>query len=225
MPASPFSPPYALDATDLAALLMNDAAKAIWTGDVVRPFLAMAFRELGDEFRVIGAPDLAVYTNVNYTANTSPSLLATVTDMIVPLKCEEADSSAGPFIPMAESKWELPNDVGSMLRYWSWRMGTVRVPPCTANRVVRLHYLKTWYPITSDLDEIVPNNALNFLGQRTAGLVAKYLAENPTRAAQLENDAARSLALITQVLVKNQQGIGVRRRPMRASFARRRYLR
>lgn len=223
MPASPFSAYYANDVTDLAATLLNDPSKTIWTASKIRPMLAVAWRELGEELRIINDALLKVYVDVTYAISATPGLLTTLSDVIMPLKCEERGNVNEPFVPMKEVDWELPNDTTSTLRFWAWRLGQIYVPPCSATRLVRIHYLKIQYDITSDLDEIVPNNALNFLAQRTAALSARLLGENPTRADELDIMASQSLARITQQSVKSQQGVGVRRRPLRAAFARRRY--
>ena len=216
------------DITPRVRQRLNDSDAELFTDIVLLPYAQDACDELQLELELFGAlileevstPPITIpiYTNWSITGvpqvlgyNTTPALPA---DLLEPQRLEERLSgSTDMFVPMIARQWEpdiLPSD---SLRYWSWREQNINFIGATTLRDIKIYYLKRLLNVTSITNVINVNNSQLFLTCRIAGMAARDIGENPTRADELDQEAEKMLNKLTRIGVKNKQRTRTRRRP------------
>jgi len=201
--------------TEVKALL-NDPDGNIYPDARVIPFMQKAYRELQTKMMLNGLPVLKE-SSVDIPVAAGTLLLGDgsglPTDFIYPIELHERVSgSTDRYEEMKELAWEgdyIPSD---RLLYWNWREEEVKFAGATTPREVRIRYMKGLARITGVGSNIAVNNAVSFLATRTASLAARFLGSNPTRADALDGDAGMALSDLLGILVKRDQGLGIRRR-------------
>jgi hypothetical protein len=88
-----------------------------------------------------------------------------------------------------------------------------------ADNDIKLDYIRDLFrSVTQATDDLLVQNSLVFLGNRTASLVAADIEENDSRANRLYNDATMGLDKALTIPTKGRQRITTRRRPFRAGY-------
>jgi len=212
---------------DRSALLLNDAAKSIFTYTVQLPYLNMAQDELSETLEQYNVPvtneksSILVVTTAmtDIGGATGPALPADLIE--VRGSYERLSGSSEDFQIMSRVDFLPPfTQLTESLIYWTWQQQIMYFLGATTNRDVRLDYLAVVMPPltnTAGTDNITLFNAKSFLAYRTAALCAEFIGENPTRANDLNNFATLALDRFLAINTKGRQATPVRRRPFMAA--------
>lgn len=216
---------------DLAASMMNDTAKTVYTYAVQIPYLQMAMQELREYFELHSVsvtqqvsaiiPVDAGFTVIVYNGLTSPTLPS---DMVEPLQLWESNRGQNSYIPMARKDFIPPyfEEIQvSSFGYYTWNGQEIKLPASTQNNDVKIDYIKQLFaPLVDQTSIINVINAQSFLEYRTAGLMAEFIERNITSANALNNNAILALDRVTGISAKSRQTIMTRRKPFRGSYKR-----
>lgn len=196
----------------LSAVKLNDASQAIWTNGVLLPCLQSAYDELETLLNIAEAPIQKKRSAVITVEIGDVELDEYPADFIEPIKMEErALGSTELFVPMTETEWDVNTLPGPYLRWWDWRDNKILFLGATTDRDVRLYYTRSLTPLSSASINIEIPQAKNFLAARTAQIAAKDIGNMPTKAEEFEKDVEEAKDKLIRRLVKNKQGLGVRR--------------
>lgn len=216
---------------DRAAALNNDPAKTAYTYTKQLPFLNSALQELQEEFELNDIPVTRdIDTVLTIPANTgeisfssTPSLPS---DLVEPKLLWERPSGIDPYVPMSRVDY-LPQQLAGVeipqFIWYVWEDQKIRVLPASQDNDIKINYTKFLFgqlSNTSGTDTISVINSRGFLEYRTGALIASLLAENPTRAQELNSAAGIALQRIEGIGTKGRQAINIRRRPFRAGWKR-----
>lgn len=202
-----------------AKVLLNDPSGNIYADDKMLPLLQKAYAELQTKMMLNGLPVLkeaALATAVNIGTVALGDGSGLPSDFIYPIElAERRKNSTDLYEKMDELEWEPTTQQSDRLLYWNWREEEIKFLGATTDREVRIRYMKGLTRITATTTPISVNNSTTFLAARCAAVAALVLGSNPSRAEALNGDAGGALVDLLALLVKRQQGIGIRRRPNR----------
>ncbi len=221
---------------DLSAALLNDTARSQFTYAVQIPYLNMACEELSNECQINNIPStqqqaaaitvVAGQNRIVPVTDPDGTLPKYPYDLIEIQQLWERQAGTGmEFMPMTKfdyiPHWWESDPPTSNLECWAWLSQEIRFGAfgATTDIEVKIDYIKTLFPST-----ITPNTVigiigcLDFLSYKTAGLIAKYSGENPTRADSLLEDANQKLWTLLGIGTKGRQSIAIRRRPFMAAY-------
>lgn len=221
---------------DQAAALLNDVAKSQYTYAIQIPYLNMALGELQELFELNEVPVTATVTSnpmvvpagtteITFTAVAG---LVLPSDLIEPSVLWERQHGVDPYVPMGKVDF-LPRYMeGVQLNqfiWFTWQSQAIRFLAANQDNDIKMDYIKNLFAtVTASGDQLNVINAKSFLQYRTAGLCARFVGENPTRATELDNDAGLALDRVVGIGSKGRQAIITRHRPFRASYKRRSYM-
>lgn len=205
-----------------SAALLNDVSQTYFTNTVLLPFLSKANDELGLK---LAENNISIVRKESSRFDIAAGIV-TITlpaDFLLPLYLEEKSDGAddSEYVRMTQLSDDPRTQEQSYLNYWWFKNGVVSFVAALQARDLMLHYQKMLTAMSSASSVINFDSTKTFLASRTAELAAGFLGENPDRAAVLHNDAEIALDVIVNLLVKNQQSIGVRRRAYRSGVKRR----
>jgi len=226
----------ASDVMASAAALLNDAAQDTYTNPVCIPYLKIACDELQEQCQLFNIPStnktsaiISVDSGVNrITSVDDPTAgIPHYPDDLVEIQqlWERQTGTEQAFVPMTKfefipHQWETAPPI-EMLLAWVWIDQEIRFSNegSNQNNDVKIDYIKTLFPqpITSNTVLGIINSK-TFLSYRTAALLASFSGENPTRAEELNANAALAMDRLLGVGVKGKQSIMTRRRPFMASY-------
>jgi len=218
---------------DMSASLLNDTAKTVYTYTAQMPYLNMAYRELGELLELNNIPVTNATSAVipiiasgdNIGGSDTPDAAhPALPDGLVEIQqlWQRPTGTDIPFLPI--SKYEfLPHFWDgietSVIPAWAWMEQIIKFIPSNTPTDVKIDYIKTAIiTIEDEDDDILIINAFNTLGFRTAGLCARFIGENPTRADTLDSDAVLAFERMLGMSNKGRQSIVTRRRPFMASY-------
>jgi hypothetical protein len=211
---------------DVAASLLNDTAKQLYTYTAQTPYLQLAYEELQDELQqnniaMSNNASSALTVPVGTTSLTQSTTPAYPSDMISIQEIKERLSGSDDgYLPIVKVEF-LPQGVteGESLGVWSWQEQTIKFVGATTIRQIIIEYIAAPFSaITGSTSSVAYFQAKRFLEFRTAALCAMYIGENPTRAGALENDANKALENLVNLGVKEKQVMPARRRPFLAGY-------
>ena len=216
------------DVMDSAAALLNDVARSVYTYAAQLPYLNLASQELQELFEHNEIPvttekssEITVAADeTEITFDVAPLLPE---DLIEPQELwEKFDGDTTQFTPMTRVT-QLPEYLEgqptSQRIYWAWNDQKIKLFEATGITIIKIDYIKALFTeIVDENQNIGVINAKTFLEFRTAGLCARYIGENPTRADQLDNSASLAMDRALGIGAKTRQSIITRRRPFRASY-------
>lgn len=222
-----------------AAALMNDAPRSIYTYPVQIPYLNMALQELQEYFELNNIPATDTVTSDPITVLAGqiaigfepvPPVALTPylpDDLIEPKIVWERQFGNDPYVPMARLDF-LPRHMEGVeipqFLFFTWQSQEIRVLAANQDNQIKIDYIRNLFePFVDEEDEVSIVNTQTFLEYRTAGLLAQFVGENPTRAGSLNNDAVLSLDRSIGIGTKGRQAINIRHRPFRSSYKRRSY--
>lgn len=195
---------------DRSAALLNDVNRTLYSYAKQLPFLKSAYDKLQMYLQMNNALVLkdtssVIDVDANAVEITPPSDLVS----IIEIKERERDSTD--LWADVEEKDELPEeDPVDNIRYWMWEEEKIKIVAPLTNREVKVHYYKSATAINSESSSVSILNSTEYLAFKTAALCAKYIGENPSRAAELEAEAREALSILLNIDVKSRQGFGVR---------------
>lgn len=217
---------------DRAASLLNDTARSRYSYTAQLPYLKTAL----DDFKM----KLEV-NNVPITNQTSQIIPVNIGDIqitgpggappnypgtLVEIQAmwERLQDSSDAFLPMSQFEFLPPiyNYLPTFnLGFFSWQNETIFFNPLgtTTAREVKIDFISSVFG--DILDENTPIgmiNGKNFLAFRTAALCAQFIAENKTRADELNINAVASFDDFLAINIKGKQSVTTRKRPFRAAY-------
>lgn len=210
----------------VASVCLNDSSKSVYTYDKQLPLLQVAYSELGKFYRqnnLAMTNELSTIVEIttsmrDWGGTTGPAL---PTDLISIQKIGERDfGSTEDFIEMKRCEFlPMTQILTNQLIFWAWQGQVVKFLGANTNRDVQMQYIgDSFSAITSAGSTINVKDCDNFLMFRTAGLCARFIGENPTRADALDVDATVALDQLLNMGTKERQVMPVRRRPFMANY-------
>ena len=196
--------------------LLNDAGGVFYTFDSLLPYLNKAYRELQDYYNLHGLKTTVdVGTLMTIPAGTTV-LTTPPADMLRPLAlAERTPGSTDTFVEMDERSWEPDQVKTNHLLVWVWREEVINFLGATADREIRIRYVKSLADMSGAGSFVGIQNSKLVLASRTAALGARYIGENPTRADQLDQETGLALDRLIVTAIRQNQGLPARRQRTR----------
>ena len=219
-----------------SAALMNDAAKSVYSFTIQIPYLNMALQELQEIFELNNVPVTDTVTSspisvpagdtrLAFAPAATPNLPA---DLIEPKVVWERQTGIDPYVPMNRVDFLPRNMEGveiTQLVNYTWQSQEIRFLASNQINQIKIDYIRNLFSaFTASTDEVSIVNTQSFLEYRTAGLLAQFCGENPTRAQSLNQDAVLALDRSVGIGTKGRQVINIRHRPFRSSYKRKSYM-
>ena len=196
--------------------LLNDLGGVFYTSDSLLPYLNKAYRELQDYYNLHGLKTTVDVAAVTTVAANTVLLQVPPPDMLRPIEiAERAPGSTDQFTEMDERSWEPDQVKTTHLRVWIWREEQVHFLGATADREIRIRYVKSLTPFQGENSTVGIINSMSVLAARTAALAARFIGENPTRADELDSDTGMALDRLIVTAIRQNQGLPARRRRTR----------
>lgn len=228
----------AYEVMDLAAPLMNDAAKVTYTYSKQIPYLNMALAELQERFQLnnisitnqttsdpidinIGVKEVGPIDGIGkQVAPNYPVDLVEIRGIY-----ERLQGSTDPWIRLSHRDF-LPHTIDDLptdsLMYWIWESQRIKFIGATTPREIKLDYVRTLFPkVVNASQHLGVINAQTFLMYKTAALMAHFCGENKTRSDELNALAETGIDRALGIGNKARQSIVTRRKPFMASYKRR----
>lgn len=216
---------------DMAASLLNDSAKTVYTYDAQLPYLRMALQELREYFElnsisvtqetsaIIPIPQGETKIIYDDGVTSGPKL---PNNFIEPIRVWERQRDIDPWIPMVRRDF-LPHSLAGVLTtqfiVFTWNRQRIEFIPANRDNDIKLDYiLQLFQDIQDDESPINIVNGASFLEYRTAGLCAEFIENNQARTQGLNNNAGLAMDRVTGISAKSKQVIMTRRRPFRAGY-------
>lgn len=225
---------------DKSASLMNDTAKTTYTYAAQLPYLQMALDSLQENFELNNIPitdktSAAIVVNAGVLtinpvdgvgAGAAPNYPADLIE--IQQLWERLNGSNDPYLPITKKDF-IPHDLEvtpiDSLGIWAWINQRITFIGATTARQVKIDYICSIFPDLIDQDTVIGiMNAKSYLQFKTASLCSQFIGENPTRAANLNNEAEAALDRVLGVGTKGRQAQSIRRRPFRAGYQRRSFV-
>jgi len=221
---------------DRAAVIMNDASKSVYSYTVQLPYLNMALQDLQEHYEQNEIPVVATGSAVitvpagsdHIPFADSPTTLRLPDDLIEPSVLWERQSGINPYTLMDRVDFLDQSLAGQEINqfiWYVWETNQIKFFPANQDNDIKMNYIRALFTAISDSSSnIAITNGIGYLSNRTARHLAFFLAENPSRAEVLNNDAIASLDRLLGIGTKGRQGIITRRRPFRAQYKRGSFL-
>jgi len=203
---------------DMSAALLNDVQKQIYTYQVQLPYLKLAFKELREKFEESNIPvtnktstsitvDAGIFEVGFFTTPPLPPDLVEIQQL-----WERPTGTSYPWIPMVRKEFlphyqENGQEINQFL-IWAWMGNAIHLIPSNGSNDLKLDYISELNDIVNESSMIGIINGQSYLIYRTAGLCARFVGENETRANALDIQAEN----------KAKQAINTRKRPFRQGY-------
>lgn len=218
---------------DVAAGLLNDFSKQIYTYIAQSTYLRLALQELREIFvlhsvSVVEQTSAIIQVNAGVSAITfnaagTPTNPKLPNDLVEPKDLWESPRGLASYTPMHRRTSLSPNATPtSSFIYYTWAAGQISFPAANQNNDIKIDYVRQLFPDAgAAIDQNTIINVINcqtFLEYRTAALCAEFIERNNTSASSLNQYAVLALERATGISVKGKQSIVTRRRPFRAGY-------
>lgn len=217
---------------DQAAVYNNDAAKSLYTYTYQIPLLNGALQELQELFELNDIPATQdESTVINCPAGTTAISFggtpALPTDLVEPKLLWERPEGIDPYVPMTRIDF-LPEQLAGVeinqFIWYVWENQKIKLLSCNQDNDIKMNYTKFLFAtITVSTDNISVVNCVSYLQFRTGAMIASLLAENPSRAQELNARASEALDRALGIGTKGRQAIMTRHRPFRSGYKRGNY--
>ena len=207
--------------------LLNDQAGAVFTDEVLLPFIKMAADDMQGELednqlpfvsRTSGAI-LVPAGSTTIGGTTGPALPPDVLDILA--VWERTAGTNNDFSLMRRVQFLPKTDTEtSFHEVWTYQDQIVQFPKATSDIEIKMDYLGANLVDATPTTEVRFNHAKMFLQYRTAALAAEFIGENDGRAEKLNGNAERCLDTMLSINIKSQQSVITRRRPFMANYRR-----
>lgn len=218
---------------NIAASLLNDASRSVYTYAVQLPYLQLAIQELQERFELHNIPvteksSAVIQVDAGEDEISYGGTPALPEDMVEPLQLWERPRDTDPWVPMTKRDF-LPHNLEgveiSQFIYYVWQDQKILLLPANADNDIKIDYTKELFGEIADEDtEINIINARSYLEYKTAALVAKFVENNDARHDSLVISAEMAIDRAMGIGVKGKQNIFSRRRPFRSNYKRRGWL-
>lgn len=216
-----------------SAAALNDAARSTYNYTIQIPYLNMAMRELQEFYQLNEIPTVLEVTSavINIPAgevkmmhNATAPVPELPDDLVEPKNVWVSDEGLASYSIISAVAHLSPLQEGaslSSINEYVWQGQEILFHAAAGDLDVKIEYLKNLFvDITADTDVIGIINSQTFLQYRTAALMAQFVEENGTRAAELNGYASLGLDRIIGIGVKGGQARMTRRRPFRSGYHR-----
>lgn len=219
---------------EIASADMNDSAQRNYNWTSMRPYLNMALMELMQIMEENNIPITNKTTSSPITVPAGDRFIAYTdtsaqlpADLIAPEEIFESTDGGNSWSPVVMRQTidpNLSNAVVQNLVYFGtyvWLGDKIEVPPVTGNNLLLIKYVRNLIPLPLNASQNKMPLALKtplYLGHKTASLCAVLVAQNETRAIELNNLADEAIGRELNIQVKSQQRIPIRRRPFRSGY-------
>jgi len=195
---------------------MNDANVELYSNEIMLPFIQQAYGEMQLELNLNGLStnkEISTVLTIGIGINVITNIQ--IVDMVMPLDLFERAVGEGDdkFVRMEKTSWESNTLPSETLKKWNWRENEIKLIGSTADREVKVRYIKGLTILVNENNVIGINNSTEFLAAKSAGLASRFIGGNIGRADSCDNDAGRILPRLVALEVKNNQSIAVRRKP------------
>jgi hypothetical protein len=222
--------------TNFSAARLNDFGKTLYTDLIQLPYLNIALAELQEIYEANNVPVTDQTSAViEVDAVLTPGIISVVfddailtptvlpTDLIEIKVLWESPRDLNQWTMMTRvdylSQSSINNQQISQFLKYQWATNALKLIAANADNDLKMDYIRSLFvPIEDVADDLLVQNSLTFLGNRTASLIAHDIEENDTRASALYNDAIAGLDRSLSITTKGRQRITVRRRPFRSSY-------
>jgi len=204
----------ASEVTKQAAVLLNDPAQVIFTDIVLLPLLSKANEELEQLLEINEVP-LQKQTSIAIPVLTGVGEVDQPVEFVEALDLRERTMGGDTWgEEIREVDFIDPNNnLSSNINEWCYRDSRILVNPPTSDREVLLNFIRKLTPLDTAGASVEIYQAKPWLAARTAQLAAQNVGNNPTKADKLQVDVDRMQDILIRMLVKRNQGMGVRRKP------------
>ncbi len=220
------------DVIEFAAARLNDASQSQYTDAVCLPFLNIALAELQEIYQVNNIPvtdatsavinvplAAAGVVSIGYTGTAGRILPSDMLELKVVWESPEGLNQWTmmdrlDFLPQYDTAQQI-----SSFKIYQWASNLLKVIAANADNDIKLDYIRSLFTeVTVVATDLLVQNSLSYLGNRTASLIAYDIEENEDRGNRLYNDALGGLDRALTIPTKGRQRITTRRRPFRAGF-------
>lgn len=214
----PVTPPTIQDILDRSRVFLNDKDEDLYTNAVLIPFLKAANDEFRDELLVHGINSQKTVSEY-YTVSAGTTTLDPLPDdFINPVQLWQRQSGSDDnFTKIVELVWpDGYTGDSDYIAYWNYRNQEITLTSARLTLEVRLDYNRALVEVGADVDaDVEIKGSVNFLAAKTAELAAMDIGQNPVEGSKNAIRASKYLGRLLQINIKNQQGVGARRRPFR----------
>ncbi len=213
---------------DRVAALLNDTNRTLFTYSAQVPHLNIAIQELREELELNNIPAsnassaviplLAEEDNIGGDGPPLPQGLIEIQQL-----WQTPTGTNQPYLPVTKYEY-LPHYFQTGISYsvipaWAWMEQMIKFVPCTADTDIKIDFIKVVIEdAINENSQLSLLNCENVLSYRTAGLCARFIGENPTRADSLDLDARLAFDRFLGISTKGRQNINTRRRPFMGSY-------
>jgi hypothetical protein len=224
---------------DRVGSLLNDRTLSVYTYEVQLPFLNQALQELKEYFELNNIPVTDTVTSdpievpngvgsIGFAPD--PPIVDTPylpDDLVEPKIVWQAQSGQNQFIQIPRVDFLPRNQQGieiNQIMEYVWQSQELRFLPANTDIDIKLDYIRNLFNefVEDDGSDVIGVvNSETYLQYKTGALVARFIAENPTRADILDTLALSAMDRSLGIGTKGRQRIQIRRRPFRANYKRR----
>ena len=207
----------ASEVLDRAASLLNDSDKSIFTYTKLLPYINIAIDDLQEILELNNIPITNIISSV-FPVDAGDTTIATLPSNLIEIRnvYKRATGTINEFVIMQRVEF-LPKITVpiSYLMYWSWIGQTIQFLPSTMAIDVKIEYIGSILStITNPTQSINIINSKSYLSYRTAALAANFIGENKSRSDELNGEAMNSVDKMLGIIVKGEQTMSARHRPM-----------
>jgi hypothetical protein len=211
-----------------SAALMNDSTRAVYTDEVVLPYLNMALDELQEYYELNNVPTTNI-TSITLTVPANTSVIGYTTTPALPsdlieiqsLYESEVGNNAWALMLPKSYIHDTKDQISAFITY-TWGNNKINLIAANKDIDLKIDYVASLFPtdiLISQINTDLPfKNIKSYLAYKTAALCSFYIGENETRSNELNGLAQLALDRSLGISTKSRQSILTRRRPFRAAY-------
>ena len=207
----------ASEVLDRAAALLNDTDKSIFTYPKMLAYLNIAIDDLQEILELNNIPITNVTSSV-FPIDTGDTTIETLPSNLIEIRnvYERPTGTVNEFSLMTRTEFlpKLTTPISSFM-YWCWKNQAIEFLAANLPIDIMIEYIGSILTtITNPTQSINIINSKSFLSYRTAALASAYIGENKTRSDELNNEAINAQDKMLGIIVKGEQNMSARHRPM-----------
>lgn len=217
--------PTPADCISMAASLLNDNARAVYTDQAALPYFNMALERLLQELEQnnVGITNVtSAVVNIPAGITIAPQLPADLIELQQVWESPEGTDNWSPMVRKDYIPHYMEGVSTNKFIIYVWNQQQLQVPPSTSNNDLKLDYVGSIVNMPILIDQVNTNiaiiNSKAYLGYMTAALCSQFVSENPTRYEALMGLSSDALGTMLGINNKGRQAIVTRHRPFRSSL-------
>ncbi len=213
----------AAEVADLVAAKLNDPSQGVYTDAVLLPFFNIANNELQILLELNNIPWLKEKsTTIDVDADDTE--IDTPSDFIEPIQVWERirdSTSENDWFPVKEEAWIPEGEQLETIQYYCWQNAQLLINSPSLDREVKLYYRRTLTPFANINVSLEIADSQVWMAERIAQMIESDVMNSPSKALLRDPKVREAEQKFITKLLKNSQGLGVRRRPYRGYGMRR----